>query len=358
MANEIISPYSTTHAVNLLDRSLMSKRDMMVYGRFYRPDSRVRKNSRHCQIDIITGSQKILPVLDVTDPSTVIAGDSIETLTVTLPRLSPVKPIPIDEEILDRRLPGTDDHGQIEDAIARAQKAGLQRLHKTRCYMGIQGLKGVISMPGADGVVREVARWNLPDDHVIQHEEAARLWSANTSKPVQDVRDLKNTIVYATQGGVEEWIAIPGANVLSALETHPDITGDGGTASLKRIAKKLMVDEVIDYQDYYLDPVSNTKTRIVGENEFRLVGWAPEYFGEVYVDARMLIQQYSALRRMQGLTVSETDIPMAEMNGMSIFSDIDVQWDPRVANVRVEEYCLPCIFAPGCTGIIRPMVTV
>ena len=356
MSDRIITPYGMTHMVDLLSRQSMDRKKMASYNALFRPEARHANETLFADIDVVSGSLKILPNLGVTDPSTVIVGEEKDTLTIKMPRISPIRPIPVTKVRLTQREPGTNMGTNMQKEIRRSARAGLQRITSTKLYMGMQSVLGKISMPGPSGAMREVANWSLPDDHTIQHADAADLWTVNTSSPVGDVRTAKNVIRESVQGEPDEWIALIGKNVLTALESHTDIAGDGGTASKKKIMKKLEIDQLFEADSHYKDPVSGTSKQFIDADTFILVGWAPEFMGEEYRSPESMMQEYAEMRRLIGEPVPEnTDIPMEDLAEAMIFARLHADFNPLVLHVVMEAYCLPTVYAPGCTATILPL---
>jgi len=281
-------------------------------------------------IDVISGSETLLPNLSIHDPAVVGTKTGGKTITVEAPRLAEKRFISAAD------LNAMRAHGQqaatelLADRLNRELTDMRGKIDRTREHYAAGCLAGKIL--DSDGST--LVDWSLPGTHAVTLA-AGDKWSAEGGNPINDIRTWKRLIEDDAANPIISWVAFCGYAAMDALipkaKEYLVYLAGKQLAEEGRVAKLAEVD-IIEYTGSYLD-TSGTRQRYVASDAFMLVGLTAEDFEEYYAP------------------VVDLDAPGGVGSGQKANIFFAKSWrkkDPSGVWVKVEARPLPVIHNASC----------
>ncbi len=270
--DELFTIRALTRAVNQLKAPLRRVLDT-VFAR------KRREITDQFQIDIVAGSETILPNLAVDAPAVVGTRTTEKTFTVAAPRLAEKRFLPAAYLNSLRAMGQAMATQTLAEKLNRELTDMRNKIDRTREHYAAGCLAGKIL--DADGST--LVDWNLPAEHLVTLE-AGDLWSAEGGDPLTDIRTWKRMIEDAAGNVVNRWVAFCGYEAMDALilkaKDYLVYTAGRQLAEEGRIARLAEVD-ILEYNGSYLDS-AGVRQRFVAEDHFKLVGLTSEDFEEYF----------------------------------------------------------------------------
>ena len=278
--------------------------------------------------DVKSGSEAILANISAYAPATVEGKTTRTTVTCTAPRFS-MKRFISAADLNAMRGFGTQGPDLLSSRLGDEQEDMRMEIDRTREFMALKALAGQVV--DAEGTV--LVDYNLAAAQTPTLAGDDR-WSATASSPVGDIRSWKKWISQRVPS-VSEWIAFCGSGAMDYLLANDEAkellkyTAGRQIAEEGRIARLAGV-EIEEYLTAYKDS-AGTLTDMIGENDFVLVGWAPDAFSEQYAP------------------VVDLEAPTGVGTGQAATLFFSKAWedkDPSGRWIKVEARPLPAIHYP------------
>lgn len=335
--DSLFSVLALTTAVND-----MRDPSMRMFNRHFRPVLNGVPEEK-LAFDVISGSLKVLPNLNVSQPAIVRDKTGRKTVTVTAPRLAEKRIIHSSELQRVRAWGAKIALEQMKARVAREQRDMRNEVDRTLEFWASRALGGKIYDSDLTTVLVD---YEMPATHLVTLA-GNDLWTDVTnSNPVTKIREWKRLIEADSNHGVTNWYAWCGWKAMDCLINHtkvtellkylkgPQIAAEGRIASLVGVTME-------EYNGSFVDNSGTTKY-FLGSNEFILIGEGADVFDCPFA------------------AVVDEDAPNGmgnvDVNGRPtlFFSKSWVEKDPSGRWIKVESRPLPVLKRPN--AIIKATV--
>ena len=281
-------------------------------------------------IDVVSGTETLLPNLGVSDPATVGGTTERKGMKVTAPRLAEKRFIPAKWFNGLRAFSKAVAVEKVKERLNLELTDMRNKIDRTREHYAAGCLSGKIL--DSDGSV--LVDWLLPATHKITLGAGSK-WSEEGGDFMTDLRTWKRLIEDDAANPIIAWFAFCGWQAMDALIPKAKdymlyVAGDQ-LAKEGRIAKLAEVD-IIEYNGSYID-ANGTRQRYVAPDHFMLVGLTEQDFEELYAP------------------VVDLDAPGGVGSGgipQLFFAKTKQQWDPSGIWVKTESRPLTMVYDANC----------
>lgn len=317
-----------TRAVNEMPAPAMT-----IYNRVFRGREHLEPTDR-LAFDVITGSDGLLPNMNVLAPATVTDKTSRKTVTMTAPRLAHKRFIHAAELNAARAFGQSAAVELMKDRVAREQMDMKNAIDRTVEWWAAGALKGQIYDADLETVLVD---YGVADAHQPTLTGTS-LWTNASSKPIGRIRTFQRIIEEDAGTTITGWVAFVGSSVMDALIKHSDVVDllkysqGAAVAQTGRIARLAEV-ELIEYNASFLQ--NGVRKRFVDPDRFLLIGLCDDLVDVPFAP------------------VVDTDSPLGVGNvsaaggGQLYFSKSWAEKDPSGRWIKVEARPLPVLQRPG-----------
>lgn len=347
------SPRALSMSVHLTMSDMIE--DYPILSTFFTGPGRRREHMAYAiDITIVNGTKETMAYLSIYDSNAVGRRTKKKSLVVTLGKFGEDRVIKAGGGLISLRDPDMEDYHtmQIDAEVRRENEDILGSFLLSLEYMCAKSVMGSITMPDGDGNLVEVADWGLPDTHSPAAYTGSQRWTEDDSQPQKDVRRAKRLIRRAVLRSPQRWYGIAGQDAISALEDNKALRGDGGMLDLDMVARKLKLEQIIEYDGDTYNPDTDAYTPIIGDDKFVVVGDSPGFFRLHYYSIASLMQE---LKMLAGQNTSAAAMNLRDLGDNLVFSDLDISKAPRGLVLTFESYPLPVCHAPGNVVVLTPV---
>lgn len=372
MALPEYSPESLSQALHLTASDMIE--DYPILSSIF--DMHEGHNAVNISVTVIEGATDLMAVLDIFDPPSVGGRTGKRTLSITLPKFWESRSIGLTGELLSLREPDNVSERatmMLESEVNREHSDLIGKFLSTLDYMCALSLTGKISMPNAQNAVVVVANWNLPASHTPPPFTGAaapggqddtwetnnvlpKPWTADDSRPDNDIEFAKTLIRRETRRSPRQWIGVGGSDAVNALRSNKTLRGSQLRLSRQQLLDELELDNIIEYNMEAYSYDTQTWSRPIKKNQFVVLGKSPRFFVLHYLRIHDVLRQIRMLAMGQAnVEWPQSDIPMGDIEAMIAASELTFTPRPRALDVTLESYPLPMCQAPGCAVVMQPV---
>ena len=243
-------------------------------------------------VDIIEGTEGILPNIAADAPSTPTARTRRSTRLYEAARLAPKKFIPL-AELVDAR-----GHGEqflqefIKNRIGRELKAAKNEIDRTREYYACQAMTGTVIDKDGSTVLFD---YIMPAGHAVTLTSTDKWDDHTNSVPHLDIRTWCGMIADEIgMENVQSFVALAAPDVINDMLANKNFTDlvktqIGVQVALEGKLEKMGGVNIVEYRGFFKDD-AGTKHRLVPDGYFRLGAVTDDLTEEIYAPPVKLVQ--------------------------------------------------------------------
>lgn len=314
-----------------------------LFDRYFRPKLNFQA-SEILEIEIITGSEKLMKTININAPATVRDKTGRKIINMSPPRLSQKRSVLTGELVNLRAYGSAVQLEQMKARIAREMRDMRNECDRTLEFWASRCIKGKIYDSDLSTVLVD---YNFDSDHNVTLTDL--FWGDSDGNPVADIRTWKRLIEDDSTHPITHWHAFCGFNVMNTLlknsyvqelikyQKGVEVLDTGRIASLVGV-------EIEEYNGSFIDD-SGTRQRFIDEDEFILIGEGEDVFDCPYA------------------AIADDECPSGIGNvdingkGMLFFSNSWPIRDPSGRWIKIETRPLPVLRRPSAIVVAAPLAS-